>query len=251
MNPLLLKIVGGLLLIAIIVGMWFYIQDLKKDLKIAEQNAKGLADSLRISETQLGEVGQRYALQHDLSDSLKGRLEFANQRLISQTSVIARLTAQLHSAKPETIRTTDSSFVHTFSDTLSDSGMTVQTTDSVAFNKASEKVWTGQHWLSINTWLKLVQRITRDKQGFLSGSVETKSSRVHIADLQTIVDDEYAMIEPPFWTNFRLEATVGHPVVSDGSLRVSPTLWYGSWGGGVDYQKGEVPYYKLGYSLGK
>lgn len=244
-----MKVALGAVVILLLYFAIQYVSGLLTDLRVANQNLAAATDSLRTTKTAYGEVAQKYAFQMDLSDSLKNVSGLKDQRLISQQRTIASLQVQLSSIKPESVLVqTDSSLSHVFTPTLSDAGVSIQIRDSISFVKPNER-WLASQQLSLAIRLWLTNRISRNADGLIVGSVESHSPLISIENVETILDKSLtALPELSFWKLIRIDGTVGL-IPNDNSLRGSGTVWYDRWGVGVDVEPHRSTVYKVGYSF--
>lgn len=243
-----------LVLIAIItvvsgaIGLFQYVTNLKAERDTLRQNYAALTDTLRITKTEFGEIGQRYAMMKDLSEELKNNLALSNHKLLSQIQVVAQLETQLASAAEMISVAGDSIIAHRFEpQTYSDSGLTFTLTDSVFFRKTFGQ-WFGTNFATIDAKMRLVNRITRDESGLLSGSVESLSPMLHIESIETVIDDKYSA--KGFESDWHAITMAGISSISNINVRGHGSIWYKNFGAGVEVQKGFPPYWLVGYSFG-
>jgi len=238
---------------AIVAGIFLYqyVADLRAERDKANQNAANARDTLRITITTTGEVVEKYARQANIADSArKADSTLSHQKLLAESRVIANLEDSLagYGNVDVTESPDEETLQHTFTLATRDSGATVSVVDSVLFSKLKDSAWVAQNWIRLDVSLSLINRITRDKNGLISGSVETRSKIVKIGSLETIIDDSFVPSPPSVVDVFRWSLHAG---ISShlNAMRGTGELWYKQYGAGVDVGQGGL-FFRLGYQSG-
>lgn len=191
-NKKLLLAVLGMCLFGV---LYFYISTnfrLKAQLAESRQNELALSDSITSVKTTYGAVWARYAFVQNIATSLEKENAFKDQKLLAQQSTIVGLELQLHSHSDTVlIGNHDSSLTAILYPMYVDSGVTVNARDSVIFRKQNT-FWNADEYSKYNIYLNLINRITRTKDGFLRGSVESQSPLIKIVGLKTVIDDQFS-----------------------------------------------------------
>ncbi len=182
MNKNWLYVLIGIL-IALMVGgvIYFFIHTAALNDQILEEKrkAKYWNDSLRISQTELGFMYEKYATEIRLKDET-----------IAQLSYGLKIALKLTSQVPVIVNEKEDSLFALHTPIYSDSGASIFLTDSVWFVKENNK-WKSEQKAEVMVSLSLDQTIGRDSTGNFYGSVETKSGKVLITSLNTFVNDLY------------------------------------------------------------
>ncbi len=182
-----------ILFVLVIAGTIFYYvtenKNLKKELDIVTQNYLAANDSLRVTKKLNGEIVQKYAFLRDIEDSLKSKLGFEHQKLLAEQSTVVELRLKLASTS-NVVAIKDSLLSALLTPSYKDSGLSVEARDSVVFKRLNDR-WKAYSFSSYKIFIKLLNRITRTKEGKLEGSVETFSPYLSISDLRTVIDDQF------------------------------------------------------------
>jgi len=172
-------IIGALsaCLIGLLIYSFIKFSDYQKQIEFEKAKAKKWSDSLFVHKTELGEIVKKHAVEISLKNDI-----------ISQLTQSLKIALEFHSVVP-VIPTKDTLFAF-HSPEYQDSGCTILISDSVWFIKENDKWYSVQN-INFETFLELQQTIGRDSTGNFYGQVETRSKKVLITSLNTIINDKY------------------------------------------------------------
>jgi hypothetical protein len=171
------------ILIAIMIGgvIYFFVKTGALNDQILEEKrkAKYWNDSLRVTQTDLGNVYEKYATEVRLKDAT-----------IMQLDLKLKIALSLYSQALVFVNSKQDTLFAVHTPVYADSGAEVFLTDSVWFVKENDK-WKSEQKANVMISLSLDQTIGRDSTGNFYGSVETKSDKIFITSLNTFVNDLY------------------------------------------------------------
>jgi len=204
-------ILGVIGVIVIIFFIWQYVTDMQKALQIEKQNLAYAQDSLRTSQTDLGFIFEKYARVIDENDTLVQAYDRQGKDLVVLQNVNLQLTLQLESDTASiTIDTLRGVFTAVFENKQSDEGLIVFWKDSVIFYQyADTSKWAAINFPDINILMWYNMIIYRDKDGLLSGALETFSPSLKASLLETIIVDDYIPSLPPILPPSTFAITAG------------------------------------------
>lgn len=203
-------ILGTVAVIAIAFFIWQYVVGVQKVLQIEKQNLVYAQDSLRISQTEVGFLSEKYVQIIDENDSLVQIYNDQGRDLIILQDVNLQLTLQLESDTVFVADTLDGVLTAVFENTQSDEGLIIFWKDSVIFYQdVATAKWQAENFPSISVLMWYNMIIYRDENGLLSGELETFSTSLNASLLETKIVDKYVPPLLPILPSSVFAITVG------------------------------------------
>jgi len=208
--------------LVIIGSLQDQIVKLKQEKQVLTQNTLALRDSVRTYITEVGAIYQKYALIQDLNRQKSTELAYRDQTILIQQQSLVALQKQLHSQGNIAIDTMHNTIrlTRVFMHQYIDPSLDLYLEDSIRFIRDTAFNWYGYSDINLKASVKLINRITRDANGFIQGSIEAKSKYLTVNTLETIIDDQYIIPKPMPTTYKVLLSCVG------GSNLLAPGLAY-------------------------